>query len=181
MGKSLAAARNLALLRAQGNWITFLDSDDLWKPQKLQIQLQMMKDHNWDFSVTGFSRINQQSRIISAVSMPKAKTDYWDLLKNNSISCLTVMISRKALGQSQFADSHQEDFIMWLEILKKGFTCQGIMQELALYRVLPNSRSSRVNRPLNRWKIMRQREKLSFPLALYYWLTYVFSAVAKRM
>jgi teichuronic acid biosynthesis glycosyltransferase TuaG len=179
--KGLAKARNLAIKCSSGRFLAFLDSDDLWREEKLKTQLNAMLKNNWAFSVTGFTRINENSVPISKSKMPRETTTYTDLLKDNSIACLTVMLDQTKFGNIEFTESHQEDFILWLNLLRQGQVCYGLQKDLALYRVLSDSRSSRVNRPVNRWKIMREREKLSLGKSLYYWCVYVIMALAKRI
>jgi glycosyltransferase involved in cell wall biosynthesis len=181
VSKGVSKARNLAIKCSTGRFLAFLDSDDLWHKDKLLEQTSAMIQNSWAFSVTGFSRINENSEQISSSRMPRKMTRYTDLLKDNSIACLTVMLDQAQINSVEFTESHQEDFILWLKILRQGFICHGLQKDLAMYRVLSNSRSSRVNRPLNRWKIMRNIEGLSLGKSLYYLCIYVMMAVAKRI
>ena len=129
-----AITRNNALKVAKGKWIAFLDSDDLWMPDKLEKQLKFMVEHNYHFSYTSYSEINEQSEETGKlISGPKHVTKVgmyafcWP-------GCLTVMYNREQVGLIQIADiKKNNDYAMWLKVCKKA-DCYLLDECLAKYR-----------------------------------------------
>ncbi|HWJ76924.1 MAG TPA: glycosyltransferase family 2 protein [Niallia sp.] len=177
------AARNKALEAATGRFITFLDSDDLWVPEKLETQLQFMLDRNIAFSFTEYELMNEEGeRLNKTIHVPE-KIDYHGLLKNTIIGCLTVMIDREKTGDFRMMNiKSRQDFVLWLAILKKGFTAYGLQKTLSIYRIVKGSISSnKLNTAKKNWYVFRKIEKLSFPYALWCFIHYAFYAVKKRI
>ena len=129
-----AVSRNLALREAKGKWIAFLDSDDLWKPEKLEKQIKFMKDNNYHFSYTNYSEIDEASISLGIhVTGPKkiTKTGMYNYCWPG---CLTVMYDAEAIGLIQITDiKKNNDYAMWLQVCKKA-DCYLLNEELALYR-----------------------------------------------
>lgn len=129
-----AITRNNALKVAKGKWIAFLDSDDLWMPDKLEKQLKFMIDHNYHFSYTSYCEINEQSEETGKlISGPRHVTKAgmyafcWP-------GCLTVMYDRKHVGLIQIANvKKNNDYAMWLKVCKKA-DCYLLDECLAKYR-----------------------------------------------
>lgn len=129
-----AITRNNALKVAKGKWIAFLDSDDLWLPDKLEKQLKFMVEHNYHFSYTSYCEINEQSEDTGKlISGPKHVTKAgmyafcWP-------GCLTVMYNREQVGLIQIADiKKNNDYAMWLKVCKKA-DCYLLDECLAKYR-----------------------------------------------
>ena len=142
-----AHARKLGILRATGSFIAFLDSDDIWHPDKLFYQVSFMKQNNINFSYTLYGDYSHNSaNEITRYYKCNESFNYTQALVKRGIGCLTVVIHR-----SLFSDdilnvkntSHGEDYLWWLLILKKGETAHGLMKPLALYRDNPNSISKK--------------------------------------
>lgn len=116
-----AITRNNALRRAKGKWIAFLDSDDLWHPEKLEKQIKFMQDNNYHFSYTGYCEINEQSKEIGKlISGPKHITKV-GMFCFCWLGCLTVMYDREYIGLIQIADiKKNNDYAMWLKVCKKA-------------------------------------------------------------
>ena len=129
-----AITRNNALKAAKGKWIAFLDSDDLWMPDKLEKQLKFMVDNHYQFSYTNYCEINEQSEETGKlISGPKHVTKAgmyafcWP-------GCLTVMYNREQVGLIQIADiKKNNDYAMWLKACKKA-DCYLLDECLAKYR-----------------------------------------------
>lgn len=178
--KGLALSRNKAIREAKGSLIAFLDSDDLWMPTKLEKQVQFMQENKFAMTCTGFRRVSEDLSSIGIYRRPFQNVEYWSILANNRIACLTVMIDIRQTGPIQFKETIHEDFLLWLTILKKGFRCGGLDLDLARYRIVQTSRSSnKLKMAKVRWRILRVEEKLSFFSSLYYLFTYAYTSILK--
>lgn len=129
-----AITRNNALKRAKGKWIAFLDSDDLWLPEKLEKQVKFMEKHQYDFSYTNYCEINEQSEETGKlISGPKHVTKA-GMYSFCWPGCLTVMYNREKVGLIQIADiKKNNDYALWLKVCKKA-DCYLLDECLAKYR-----------------------------------------------
>lgn len=129
-----AVSRNRALRAAKGNWIAFLDSDDLWMPDKLKKQVSFMEKNGYHFSYTNYAEIDTEGKKNGiTVTGPKriTKTGFFNYCWPG---CLTVMYDRDAVGLIQIADiKKNNDYAMWLKVCQK-VDCYLLDEELALYR-----------------------------------------------
>lgn len=171
-----AVARNRAIEEARGRYIAFLDSDDLWSPNKLSKQISFMQEHDIAFSYTSYYRIEEKSgEIIDRISIPK-KVDYSELLKQNIIGCLTAIYDTQKIGKAYMPEIRKrQDFGLWLNILKKIPYAYGMDEPVAYYRVRTASVSSnKIHASKYNWKLYRKVEKLPIHKAIYYfgWYTY---------
>jgi teichuronic acid biosynthesis glycosyltransferase TuaG len=177
----IAYSRNRALENAKGRFIAFLDSDDLWLPEKLTTQLSHMIDRNASIAYSGYTRINEQGRYLGTVTPPIMIT-YHDLLKSNYIGNLTGVYDCQNLGKEYFRNFKHEDYIAWLNLLKRARCAHGIPQELAQYRVYSGSTSSNKFKALGwQWRIYRESEELSIVKSCMFMISYIRNAVLKRM
>ena len=129
-----AVSRNRALREAKGKWIAFLDSDDLWMPEKLEKQIAYMTKNGYHFSYTKYEELNEEGQTTGVmVSGPKKIT------KNGMFNfcwpgCLTVMYDREYVGDLQIADiKKNNDYAMWLKVCRKA-DCYLLDEILAKYR-----------------------------------------------
>lgn len=179
-GKGLALSRNYALSQAKGQYIAFLDSDDIWLPQKLEKQLRHLKQNHGAFATHRYRRMSFDEKTVGHLMSIPEKITYNDLLVNNVIGCLTVLIDQEQTGPLQFEETKHEDFLLWLSILKKGFHCYGLQEDLARYRIVPSSRSAnKFEMAIVRWKILRKHERLNVFSSLYYLTGYVATSLNK--
>jgi glycosyltransferase involved in cell wall biosynthesis len=177
----ISDSRNRGLELANGNFIAFLDSDDLWLPNKIKFQLNFMKTNNYGFTFTSYRRFISSNYHKSKLITPINKFTYKSLLTNTGIPCLTVMLNRHIVGNISFQKVGHEDFVLWLQILKKGINAYGLNEVLALYRVSQYSVSSnKIRTSLWVWHIYRNIEKLSLLKSLFYFSLYAFNAMTKR-
>ena len=129
-----AVSRNYALCEAKGKWIAFLDSDDLWTPDKLEKQLKFMVCNNYKFSYTKYIEIDEfgQEKGV-CISGPKHITRC-GMYNFCWPGCLTVMYDREAIGLIQIADNKKNnDYAIWLKVCHKA-DCYLLPEVLAKYR-----------------------------------------------
>ncbi len=129
-----AVSRNRALREAKGKWIAFLDSDDLWEPEKLQKQIEFMEKNGYKFSYTEYEEIDQEGKSLGrSISGPKKITKS-GMFNYCWIGCLTVMYDAEAVGLIQIEDiKKNNDYAMWLKACKKAH-CYLLAEKLAKYR-----------------------------------------------
>ena len=135
-----AKARNIGLKHASGRYITFLDSDDLLDPNYLECQLEFIKEHGPLISA-GYRR--KAKHTCTNFFVPD-EVDYNKALKGNPLSCLTTMYDRSAIGEAFFPEDidRPEDYVFWLNILRKGIVARGNPVVLATYNIMDGSKSS---------------------------------------
>lgn len=134
-----AISRNRALREAKGKWIAFLDSDDVWLPEKLEKQIAFMKENGYKFSYTAYKEMNEDS-VLTGVSVtgPKkiTKTGMYNYCWPG---CLTVMYDAYAIGLVQINDlKKNNDYAMWLKAIRKA-DCYLLNESLAKYRIRSGS------------------------------------------
>lgn len=129
-----AVSRNRALREAKGQWIAFLDSDDLWMPEKLEKQICFMKEKGYFFSYTDYEEINAEgNRTGTFVTGPKKITRI-GMYNYCWPGCLTVMYDATKVGLIQISDiKKNNDYAMWLKVCKKA-DCYLLDECLGQYR-----------------------------------------------
>lgn len=137
--RGAALTRNRAMREAQGEWIAFLDSDDIWVPEKLKKQLDFMKRNGYIFSYHDFIKIDEESQPLNVyVTGPDVVTKK-KMYHYGYSGCLTVMYSAKAMGLVQIKDiKKNNDYAILLKLCKKA-DCYLLKENLALYRIRKRS------------------------------------------
>jgi teichuronic acid biosynthesis glycosyltransferase TuaG len=142
-------SRNLAIESSNGMYIAFLDSDDIWKENKIREQVDFMKKNNFEISHTSYEIIDNKKNIIGT-RIAKNFNKVSDLLKSCDIGLSTVMIKKTVFSnECLFVNlKTKEDFVLWLKLLKQNHTIQGLDINLTHWRKLENSLSSSAIRKL---------------------------------
>lgn len=134
-----AVARNTALKMAHGKWIAFLDSDDLWKPEKLEHQLEFMVKNNYAFTYHNYTEIDEDSKSLGLLVSGKKKVRRWEMFACCWPGCLSVMYDTQKVGLIQIENvKKNNDTAMWLKVVRKA-PCYLLDKDLALYRRRKNS------------------------------------------
>ncbi|MGT2910902.1 glycosyltransferase family 2 protein [Streptococcus cameli] len=170
-----AIARNTAIKKAKGGFIAFLDSDDLWKIDKLEKQIRFMQENNYLFTCTYYGKIDEFSNDLHRVVRYKQTADYEELLKNcpgNS----TVIYNAKELGKFFIPNIRKRnDYVMWLQVIKQAESLHCLTDPLSFHRESSGSLSANKKSLIfYHWKVYREIEKLSIfnsVRLIAYWIT----------
>ena len=176
--KNSGAARNKAMGEAEGEYMAFLDSDDIWTAEKLSEQLSFMQEHNISFSCTDYEQISESGEKIGRIIKTLPKANYNRILLDcNS----TVMYSVKELGKFEVPNIRKRnDDALWLQILKKTQYIYGLNQVLVQYRIRNNSISSnKISLIKYHWELYRDIEKLSICRSSFHILYWIFIKLVK--
>ena len=157
--KGAAFCRNYALKKSRSPYIAFIDSDDLWKKEKLECQLRFMEQNNYQFTYTNFEAFGEKDKLIS----PPLEYDYSKFIHNTSISTSTMMLKREVATLAEFTNTKIcEDYFYKCKILKNT-NAYCLNDFLTKYRVRKNSLQSKNFRNIYWiWKINREYNKLNF-------------------
>ncbi len=166
-----AVTRNKALREAKGRWIAFLDSDDLWEPNKLEKQIKFMKENVYAFSYHEYVEIDEQDKLLGVHVSGKEHVGIFDMFACCWPGCLSVMYEASKIGLIQINDiKKNNDTAMWLKVIKKA-DCYLLPETLGRYRRRANSITPK---PL--WKriwahypLFRVAEDMN-PLAATFWV-----------
>ncbi|MBI6077506.1 glycosyltransferase family 2 protein [Clostridium perfringens] len=158
-----AMARNDAMARANGYYMAFLDSDDLWDKDKLKLQIEFMEKNNYNFTCTAYRQIDEEGKSLDKVIKTNNKTNYNGLLLNCPVGNSTVMYNVNSLGKFEVPNIRKRnDDALWLKILKKEKFIYGMNDILMSYRVRKNSISSnKLDLVKYHWYLYRDIEHLS--------------------
>ena len=165
-----ALSRNRALREARGEWIAFLDSDDLWEPQKLEKQLVFMNQNGYVFSYHNYEKIDEEDRPLHIhVSGPEIVTKQ-DMYNYGYPGCLTFMYSAEALGLIQIKDiKKNNDYAILLKLCKKA-DCYLLKENLAKYRIRKKSIShDKISKKLkSHYDLFHLCDEQPAPVAIWY-------------
>lgn len=179
-----AQTRNKGIRASKGKYIAFIDSDDIWHPQKLEKQISFMKTKGITFSYHAYKKFRGSLRDQGVLINVPEKVSYNDLLRSNVIACLSAIFDAEALGRVEMPDGYKarEDFLTWLTILRTNqIRAFGINECLGFYRVLNNSYSAnKVEVAKLQWKLYREVEKLNILESAIYFSFYALNGIMKN-
>ena len=172
--KGAAEARNNSMNLANGKYMAFLDSDDLWMVNKLEKQLKFMIDNNYNFTCTAYEQVDEDDKLLNKIIKPREKANYNRILLDCPVGNSTVMYNVDNLGKFKVPNIRKRnDDALWLQILKKEKYIYGINDILMRYRVRENSISSnKLSLIKYHWQLYREIEHLSVVRSIFhicYW------------
>lgn len=151
-----ALTRNKGIEAAKGDFIAFLDGDDLWKPEKLKKQIKFMQNTQCLVSFSSYEQIDETGNPLNTLVKALPKLTYKKILKSNYIGNLTGIYNAKVLGKITTPNLRKrQDWVLWLKAVKKSVKpALGIQESLAYYRVRSHSISS------NKWQLIKYNYKV---------------------
>lgn len=182
-----AVSRNKSMSHASGDYLAFVDSDDMWASDKLEVQINKMKELNLEFSFTGYSAISESGQPLNqTVDHDNVGFfDYEDMLKKKAtLGCSTVILRASSFPREELTMPKLrtgQDYAFWLKLLKTGAKAYCIGGNYMSYRLVSNSISrNKFKKSKRQWQIYREVEKLSLIKSSYCFLFYAFRAVFRK-
>ena len=179
-----AVARNIALENAGGRYIAYLDSDDIWKKEKLEKQLEFLTKNEYGFTYTSYTYL-RKNNVTKDIRIIPLKLDYKKALKNTAILTSTVMIDTNKIDKELLEMPNikrGEDMATWWKILKENSVAYCLNERLTFYRRRINSIS--INKLIaikGTWNLYRKTEGFSLIKSIYYFSFYAINATKKRI
>ena len=179
-----ARARNRGLKEASGRYISYLDADDLWVPEKLERELTFMKEKGAAFAFTGYEFADESGRGTGKIVHVPEKLTYRQALSNTTIFTTTVMFDLEKFSKEQLEMPvmKSEDTALWFRVLRSGVTAYGLDENLVKYRRAGKSLSSNKLEALQRiWNLYRRAEGLNVISSAWHFCFWAFRAVRRRI
>lgn len=177
----VAATRNLGIKMSKGRFLAFLDSDDLWLPDKLEKQIAFMNRKKCGFSYTEYRQFVNKSDVAGKLIRTRDSVDYKTLLMGNDIGCLTVIIDRWQYPEIIMPPYRHEDYLTWLEVLSSGGEAYSLHEDLARYRKSDKSLSSNKWESMRwTWNVYRKYRRLSILKSVYCMAHYMINGLRKH-
>ncbi|TMN92353.1 glycosyl transferase family 2 [Pseudoalteromonas phenolica] len=181
-----AITRNNSLSRINGGYVAFIDSDDIWLPEKLQEQLLFMESNkNVNFSYTAYELIDEDGNSLNRfvdLKTPES-VNYKDMLmKKATLGCSTVMLRSSTFKDLVMPNYRTgQDYAFWLKLLKCNQNAYLLRRVLTQYRILPNSISrNKLGKAKRQWQIYTECEGISLIESCWYFLNYAFRALFRK-
>ena len=175
-----AESRNRGVAMARGRYVAFLDADDIWKPGKLQKQLKKLDQTGAVLCCTGRELLTPEGKSTGRVIPVKEVLTYRELLKHNAVNCSSVVLLTEVAREfpMHHADSH-EDYILWLEILRKYGFCCAVNEPLLCYRLSTTGKSgNKLHSAKMTFRVYRY-VGFSYPQSVALFVSYAFQGVKK--
>lgn len=179
----VAHARNVGIKHANGEYTAFIDSDDLWKPTKLEKQLEIYKSEEPALVFTEYEVLNEDGSFKKNIVGQPLSIDYQELLQSNVIGLLTVMLRTDIIQKTLMPDIPHEDYATWLKILRtENKKARLIPEILSSYRVSKHSLSgNKLKAVVWTWKVLVEQEKIPKFTASTLMLIYMLHAIKKHI
>ena len=177
-------SRNIGIKKSKTKYVAFLDSDDLWKKNKLKTQIYFMEKNKQVFSHSSYFVINSKNKIISKREA-KPEITFNQLIKSCDIGLSTVIMNLYFIKKYNLyfpKIKTKEDFVLWLKISAKIKVIKGISKKLSYYRQVHNSLSSnKITSLINGYKVYNKYMKYNFIKSIYYLFILSFNSLKKKI
>lgn len=176
-----AVARNKGIENVKGKYMTFLDADDIWFDDFLECSIKTIQTIGIHFVFSSYKRSDESLNFIYSDFIVPQKVTYTDILKSNSISCLTAFLDIQTLGKKTMPlIRKRQDMGLWLQYLKEIPFAYGIQEPKAIYRIRENSLSRKKSNLIKyQWQFYREVEKLNVFQSIYYMLHWMYRGFMK--
>lgn len=172
------AARNFSIKRASGEYIAFLDADDLWLPEKLEMQIEFMRDNNVLFSYTAYKKFSDKG--VGGEVYPAPKTHYKRMLYANSVLTSTAVFNCDKLGKHYMPlIRKRQDLALWLDLLKSVKFAYSVGRVLTMYKTDGGMSSNKFEIIGHQWRFYKEFLGLGYLKAGQYFLGYALTSAIK--
>lgn len=179
-----ARARNRGMREAEGRYVSYLDADDLWVPQKLERELAFMKEKDAAFAFTGYEFADERGRGTGKVVHVPEMLTYKQALSNTTIFTTTVMFDTKKIPKEQLEMPvmKSEDTALWFKVLRSGIVAYGLDENLVKYRRAGRTLSSNKLEAIRRiWNLYRRAEGMNVISSAGHFCLWALRAVKRRI
>lgn len=179
-----AITRNNCLDKAEGEFLAFLDCDDLWLPRKLETQINFLRTSQTDFTYSNYEMIDNQENHIKTMCPPLVVSAN-DLLKNNPFATSSVMIKRKIVEKNsiRFLEHlrRRQDYLFWYAVISNSSPALGQDLTLSKYRIVGESSlsSNKKKMAIIQWNLYRNEFKLNLFKSIFYFTHYAIHGIKK--
>lgn len=180
--QGVAKARNLGVSAAAGDWVAFLDSDDLWAPEKLELQSRRIAETDAQIIYSSYDFIDSEGKPFGQPFLVPETTNWNEMLGCNYVGCSTALIPTVLAKAHPFnCDFYHEDYLLWMQLLATDVKAAGCKEVLMHYRVSNESRSfDKRNAAKQRWDIYRKGLGLGLMQSTIAFVKYAITGVMKH-
>lgn len=182
--EGVARARNTGIYNATGRYIAFLDADDIWRPEKLEKEMEFMKEKGAAFAFTAYEFADEDGYETNQwVAVPETLT-YEKALSRTVIFTSTVLFDMTKISKDliRMPEVPSEDTATWWKILRSGYTAYGLDKEYVVYRRPEGSLSSNKFLAIKRiWNLYRNVEDLPLDKSIWNFIWWAIRAVSRRI
>ncbi|MGB4405392.1 MAG: glycosyltransferase family 2 protein [Sphaerochaeta sp.] len=170
----VAEARNRLFSEAKGDYIAFLDADDIWEPEKLAKQIALLENSGSDFVYSSYAFMDKDSLAIGKPKIIPTSCNMKDLLKENFILCSSVVMKGSLGKQFKMDGSYShEDMVYWLTLFQGGCKAVGTSDILVQYRLYDQNRSGNKKKAAqDRWFVYRRFLNMNIFTSFWYFIIY---------